>query len=158
MAEDVSMRLMRAGEEREVCELVSRVFDEFVASDFPQEGVDEFHRYADADALAQRVGSGELVLVAEEEGRIVGMIELRGFGHIAMLFVESRGKGIGRRLVGEALQICYERGVDPDRVTVNASRFAAPIYERLGFETEGPERTENGITYLPMVFRFDRER
>ncbi len=30
-----------------------------------------------------------------------------------------------------------------------------PIYGKLGFQAEGPERTENGIIYLPMVFRFE---
>jgi hypothetical protein len=64
----VSYRFMRSGEESEVCALVARVFDKFVASDFSPTGVEEFHRYAKPDALAQRTAAGHTFLVAEEGG------------------------------------------------------------------------------------------
>ena len=149
----VSVRCMLPGEEGEVCALVARVFNEFLAGDFPPEGVDEFFRFARADAMAQRSKAGGTVLVAEEAGRLAGMVELKGFDHIAMLFVETHGRGVGRQLVERALEIC-RRGPAVERVSVHTSRYAVPIYRRLGFEAEGPERTENGITYLPMVLEF----
>jgi GNAT superfamily N-acetyltransferase len=154
MSLDPVIRSMEKGEEGEVCTLVERVFNEFVAPDYPPEGIEEFFRYAEPEAMAQRVELGDRVLVAEQEGAMVGMIELMGNDHIAMLFVQVRGRGIGRRLVERALLLCREASPPPDEVRVHASRFAVPIYERLGFESEGPERTENGITYLPMVYRF----
>ncbi|MDX1584983.1 MAG: GNAT family N-acetyltransferase, partial [Thermoanaerobaculia bacterium] len=154
--ESLEIRPARAGEEREVCDLITRVFDEFVGSDFTQEGVDEFYEFAAPDAMADRMRSGEIVLIAENREGIVGMIELRGLDHIAMLFVERRGAGIGRRLVEEALKTCHQQDPASEGVTVHASRYAAPIYRKLGFEETGPERTENGITYLPMMLRFER--
>jgi predicted GNAT family N-acyltransferase len=145
---------MKPGEEREVCALVARVFDEFVAPDFPPAGIEEFCKYAQPDAMARRGKAGDRVLVAEEEDRIVGMLELQGLEHIAMLFVETRGRGVGRRLVEHALQMCREGAPGIEQVGVHASGYAVPIYRKLGFEAQGPERTENGITYLPMVFKF----
>jgi GNAT superfamily N-acetyltransferase len=154
MADDLTIRCMRPGEEGEVRALVARVFNEFVAPDFPPEGVGEFFRYARPEAMAERAKAGDTVLVAEDRDRLVGMLELRGLDHIAMLFVETQGRGAGRRLVERALQICREGAPELERVAVHASRYAVPVYRRLGFEAEGPERTENGITYLPMAFRF----
>lgn len=154
MTDRVSIRLMKPGEENEVCALVARVFNEFVASDFSPEGIAEFYRYAQSTAMVQRCKANNKIIVAEENSRIIGMLELKGFDHIAMLFVETQGRGIGRELVEHALQICREGDQSVQQVTVHASQYAAPIYRKLGFEVEGNERTENGITYLPMFFRF----
>jgi predicted GNAT family N-acyltransferase len=148
---------MKPGEEGAVCALVARVFDAFVAPDFSPEGIQEFYEYAQPHAMARRAKAGGRVLVAEEGERIVGMLELRGVDHIALLFVETTGRGIGGRLVEQALRICSDDESRVQTVRVHSSRFAVPIYSKLGFEAEGPERTENGITYLPMVFRFEAD-
>lgn len=146
----ISLRMMRPGEEGEICALVLRVFDSHVAPDFSPEGVATFREYADPEAMRQRGAAGHRVLVAEAGGRLSGMLELRGLDHIAMLFVEARGLGAGRRLVQWALRICREEGKDVQRVRVHASRFAVPVYRKLGFQPEGPETTRNGIIYQPM--------
>ena len=157
MTESVSVRPMRPGEEVDVCALVARVFNEHIAPEFPQEGIEEFFRYARPEGMAQRSRAGETILLAQEANRLVGMLEMRGIDHIALLFVETQGRGIGRQLVDHAFRICRERAPGVRRVSVHASRYAVPIYRRLGFESEGPEQTLNGITFLPMVFRFGRE-
>jgi GNAT superfamily N-acetyltransferase len=151
MANEPTIRRSRPGEEAEVCRLVGRVFGKFVAHEFSQEGVDEFLRYADPVAMARRCAEGHVVLVAEQDGRIVGMLELRGFAHIALLFAETPGRGVGRALYEEALLMCRDRAGATGQIRAHASRYAVPIYRKLGFEAEGPERTENGITYVPMV-------
>lgn len=145
------IRRIRPGEEGEICGLVERVFSQFVAVEFPQEGIQEFLRYAQPAAMARRCAAGQVVLVAEQGGRIVGMLELRGAAHIALLFVEVPGRGIGRALFEEALLICRSHAGATGQIRTHASRYAVPIYEKLGFGVEGPERTENGITYVPMV-------
>lgn len=130
--------------------------DEYVAGGFATEGVEEFYRYAEPSALSERSREGNKVLLAEEEGQILGMLELMGPDHIAMLFVDYRGRGLGRALVERALQLCREETEGLEQVSVHASLYAVPIYRNLGFEAEGPERTENGITYVPMVIRFEK--
>jgi predicted GNAT family N-acyltransferase len=83
------------------------------------------------------------------------MLELRGSDHIAMLFVDDRGRGVGKALVERALQMCKEETEGLEEVKVHASLYAVPIYSKLGFKAEGPEQTENGITFVPMVFRYE---
>ena len=155
MASALIVRRIRSGEEVEVCRLVERVFGQFVAPEFPPEGVEEFLRFADPTALARRCAEGQVVLVAEQAGHIVGMLELRGFAHIAMLFVRKPGHGVGRALYEEAVRVCRASDAATGEIRAHASRYGVPIYRKLGFQAEGPERTENGITYVPMVASFE---
>jgi GNAT superfamily N-acetyltransferase len=148
---------MSEGEEQEISALIARVFDKYVAGDFSQEGVEEFRRYAEPGAIAERSRKGNKVLLVEEDGQILGMLELKGFDHIAMLFVESQGRGLGKALVERALDLCREGTESLEQVRVHASLYAVPIYRKLGFEAEAPKRTENGITYVPMVLRFEAD-
>ena len=48
--EAIVYRQMNAGEEQAVCDLVAQVFDEFVAADLEQRGIDEFYRFANPPA------------------------------------------------------------------------------------------------------------
>jgi predicted GNAT family N-acyltransferase len=107
--------------------------------------------------MAARCRKGNKVLLAEEEDRMLGMLELKAPDHIAMLFVDDRGRGLGRALVERALQLCREQVEDRGKVSVHASLYAVPIYRKLGFEAEGPQRTENGITYVPMAMRIETD-
>ncbi len=150
------IRRMRPGEEVEVSQLVGRGFDRYVAPDFPPEGVAEFRRYAAPDALAERAKGSSAVLVAEEDGRITGVLELRWPDRIALFFVEAPGRGLGRRLFDEALTLCRNKCPGPGVLTVHSSRHAVPVYRHFGFEPAGDERSEAGITYLPMEYRFER--
>lgn len=158
MRDTLIIRRIRPGEEGEVCRLVERIFGQFVAPEFPREGIDEFLRYAHPTAMAERRAAGHVILVAEQAGRIVGMLELRSIEHIAMLFAETPGRGVGRALFEETLRICRVSHEATGQIRVHASRYAVPIYQKFGFEPEGPERTENGIRYVPMVARYERDR
>ena len=156
MTDELIIRRLRPGEEGEVCRLVERGFGRFVAPEYPQEGIEEFLSYAHPAAMAERCAAGQVVLVAEEAGRIVGTLELRGFAHIAMLFAETPGRGVGRALFEAALRMCRGSSEATGQIRAHASRYAVPIYRKLGFEPEGPERTENGISYVPVMARYER--
>jgi GNAT superfamily N-acetyltransferase len=148
---------MRACEAGEVCALVDRVFSEFVAGDFPPEGVRAFGAYNSPGPLSRRCDGDHFCLVAESDGRIAGMIEMRDHSHVSMLFVEERGRGLGRALLERALAVCRERNPGLETVSVHSSRFAVPFYGRFGFRTIGPERTKGGITFVPMALRLAGE-
>jgi len=151
MSTEITYRLARSGEEPEVCALVTGVFNRFVAPDFPQDGVDEFLRYARPDALSERSKKDHVVLVAEEKGKLIGVLEVRQYRHVALLFVELQGRGVARELLKRAVAHSREQAPEVQAITVHASRYALPIYQRLGFAATDPERTENGITYTPMA-------
>ncbi len=57
--------------------LVRASFDEFIAPDYTEQGMAEFRRYAEAEALRRRSERDHFVMVAEVDGVLAGMIEVR---------------------------------------------------------------------------------
>ena len=57
--------------------------------------------------------SGRPTLVAEEDGEVVGFVELEGDGHLDMLYVreDAVGRGVGRRLYEAAEREARGRGL-----------------------------------------------
>jgi hypothetical protein len=148
---DIRYRFMKKGEEGRVCALVEKVFNEFVAPDYDSEGVNEFFKYANPLAMAERGGTEQVIIVAEKGDNIVGIIEMRNSNHIALLFVSCRGEGIAKRLFKRAVKECRKRHPDLKTITVNSSLFAEPVYTRMGFMTTGSVQKKNGIIFVPMV-------
>jgi GNAT superfamily N-acetyltransferase len=144
---------MRPGEETAVSALVAEVFMEFVGCGYPSEGVQEFLGYARPELLAQRSGLNHFTLVATRGQEIVGMIEVRDFSHVCLFFVKKgrHGTGIGRELMKRSLAICKSENPVLTAVDVNSSPNAVVVYERLGFTRTGPQKTINGITFVPMI-------
>jgi GNAT superfamily N-acetyltransferase len=148
---DLAIRPLRPGEEAAVIALVERVFDETVAPHYSDAGVREFYTYAATEPLAERSLSNHFVLVAERGDTLVGMIEIRNAEHVAMLFVEPRGHGIGGRLLQAALARCESLRPDLSRITVHSSPNAVPAYERLGFRATNQERELKGVRFVSMA-------
>src|SRR3990170_6755724 len=98
-------RPLNPGDGVEVSNLIARSFNEFIAPDFPEEGIEEFFRYSNPRALIKRSEGNHFVLVAEAEGTIAGMIEIREMKHVSMLFVDKafQRRGIGKELLRAAL-------------------------------------------------------
>jgi GNAT superfamily N-acetyltransferase len=150
-------RPMKAGEEISVVDLVMNVFNEFVAPLFPQEGIAEFKKFVYADAMAERLRAGNIIMLAETDQQIVGIIEIRENNHIALLFVERshQNLGIAKELIGRSIEICRKRKLDIKRITVNSSPNAIKIYEKIGFKSIEDEKVKNGIRFMPMEFLFE---
>ena len=155
MPNEVSYRAMRAGEAAAVSELILASFSEFIGPEYTDEGIAEFRKFVAPDALVARSSDNHFVRVADAGGALVGMIEIRENNHVALLFVD---KGYQRHGVATGLlrvALADARAVAPDtaRVTVNSSRYGVAAYEKLGFRQTGPERTVNGIAFIPMAMR-----
>lgn len=150
-------RLMKRGEETEVCDLALRVFEEFVAPQFSKEGVQEFCNYADPHLLLLRSRWDHFVLLAATQKEIAGMIEVKDDGHVTLFFVEGefQGAGVGGELLRRALEICRRRNQKLSNATVNSSPNAVGIYERLEFHRAGPEQAEDHIRFVPMVLEME---
>jgi GNAT superfamily N-acetyltransferase len=157
MDHSVKYRSMKKGEERDVIERVEQVFHQFVAPLFNNEGVTEFMKYADPHALAERIKGESFVLVAESEGEIIGIIEIRKYSHISLFFIkrENQCKGVGRELVRKAVQKCKAVNCDLIELTVNASPNAVSAYHALGFLQRDEEKCANGIRFVPMSLAID---
>lgn len=154
MKAPASCRLMKPEERFDACDLVVRVFMRDVAPHYDREGVEHFLTYAaSADALLERLGRNHFVAVAEEEGRIVGVIEMRDHRHISLFFVEHdrQMKGIGRSLLRAALGECLRLYPCMEGVTVNSSPNSVRAYERLGFARTDSIQVKDGIVFIPMT-------
>ena len=141
---------MNTGEEQAVCNLATQVFNEFVAPDYEQDGIEEFFRFANPIAMKERMLSDGFVLVAYQADVLVGMLEFFLPDCIAMLFVTVQHQGVATELLAQA--ISKARAFDPalSKMTVHSSLYAEPIYQKMGFRQTGDVTTENGITYIPM--------
>ncbi len=137
-------------EEQTVCELVAQVFNEFVASDYEQDGIDEFFRFANPSAMKERMQSDGFALVAYQDDILVGMLEFCLPDCIAMLFVTAQRQGIATELLAQAIGKARVFNTELSKLTVHSSPYAESIYQKMGFRKTGNIKTENGITYIPM--------
>ncbi|MDO4542309.1 MAG: GNAT family N-acetyltransferase [Bacillota bacterium] len=137
--------------------LVNRVFYRFVAADYGPGGRKTFEDYLKhkAEDNAARIGAGEKrIWGAYENDAIVGVISLAGQDHISLLFVEPKlhRRGIATRLF-RFLQGFLDGQEYSGEITVNSSPYAVPVYQRLGFEATGELQENDGIKYVPMVYK-----
>jgi GNAT superfamily N-acetyltransferase len=130
----------------EAMDLVWKVFLEFEAPEYSQEGIDEFKRFIDGQAEEMTIE----MYGAFENGELLGVIATRNEGsHIALLFVrtECHGRSIGRTLFEHIIPLS-----SGGPITVNSSPYAAKIYRKLGFTDTAAEQITNGIRYVPMSY------
>lgn len=129
-------------------------FTAAVAPSLGEHGIATFRSVAAVDAFAARLQNDNHILVAEREGQLLGVIELKEGRHLAMLFVDpaSQGQGIGHALLQAVLP-----GVRAPVMTVRASLNAVPAYLRYGFVLDGDVGDHNGLVYQQMVLAIDGE-
>ena len=136
--------------------LVLRSFDDAVAPDYEQAGVDAFHAIAEPAALRARIAGGSIVRVAIVDRQIVGVVEFTANAgkpaHLTMLFVDPtyQRKTAGRSLLFHAIDTCKQRDPAPLRMTVSSSPIAVPFYEKHFFQATGEQTNTNGIVATPM--------
>ena len=144
---DGCVRELRQEEIDTALALVWRVFLEYEAPDYTKEGIDAFERSIHETAyLAQLRWYG-----AFEKETLVGVLATRSEGtHIALFFVDGQHhrQGIGRCLFA----LAEGRNLS-GKMTVHSSRYAVPVYHRLGFQDTGREQTVSGLLFTPMERR-----
>ena len=155
MRDDIFYRELRPDEIKEACDLVLNSFNELVAPGYSDEGVKEFLKYVNPEAMSARLAQDHFALAAFENGVITGIMEVRSNNHISLLFVkkEYHRKGIAGELLKLALEKCRQGKNDSGFLEVNSSPYAVHIYEKLGFKKPGPEQIVNGIRFTHMVLK-----
>ena len=143
---------MKEGEQDIVVDLVLNVFNEFVAPQYSDEGVNEFNKFVNAEAVEARFKAGNIFILAKDGDKTVGLIEMRNNSHIALLFVDKsyQHQGIAKKLVRRAVAVCLDRDRELNKITVNSSPNAYIAYRSIGFKGERTVKTVNGIQFVPM--------
>ena len=135
-----------------ISELVCRVAGDTIFADGPEDGRRYFMAMNAPAATAGKLSdSAYRYHVAEQDGRIVGMVAMRGNAHVYHLFVDTsmHGTGLGRALWEHAREVCRRNG-NHGRYTVDATPDTVGFYERFGFQVSGALGVRNGHPALPM--------
>lgn len=82
-------REMETGEEEAMIALVKEAFNEFVAPNCEEAGVEEFFRFANSEALKDRIQNSGFVLAAEHERTLAGVLEFLPPNRIAIFFCNA---------------------------------------------------------------------
>lgn len=152
MNTNIVIQPYQTGDETEIYRLIRRVYDEFVAVDYTDEGNKFFYNWIDPVRIAERQRNNRSILVARQDSELAGMIEIRDNNTISLLFVDKdfQQKGIAKRLFRQALSQCRQKDPDLAVFFVHASPYSVNVYRRLGFVETGGMLEENGIKYYPM--------
>lgn len=142
--DNISIREINVCERADALALVWEVFNEYESPDYTDEGIQEFYKSIhDKDYLSRLYMYG-----AFSSNELAGVIATRNCGtHIALFFVKGKyhRQGIGRMLFDTVKNECIS-----DKMTVNSSPFAVPVYHKFGFRDVDKEQAVNGLRFTPM--------
>ncbi len=142
-----------------VARLIEPGFARFIAPTLGDVGRVAFRLYVTEKALRSRLEQGSVAWCAVQEATAVGYAELGcrddrpdGIDHLTLLFtaVEHQGRGIARCLIRTVTAHLLAADPPVGDLTVNASVYALPIYERLGFRPIAAVGEQDGIIATPM--------
>ena len=143
----------------ETLELVHKVFDEFEAPYYSEEGIASFYKFIDINNMSEQYSNGSLYFYGcFVNDIIVGMIAVKDFVHISLLFVDKHyhRQGIARSLFDHIIQICKEKNPSLKMITVNSSPYAVEFYHKLGFSNVSSEQVVDGIKFTPMELKIEK--
>jgi GNAT superfamily N-acetyltransferase len=125
--------------------------EKFIAPEFSPEGQRNLLSSMTPEAIESLFRAGHCYHVAEMDGRLAGVIGVRGNSHVHHLFVaeDFQLQGVAGQLWSVAKQACLEAG-NPGRFSVCSSRIALEVYKSLGFSEAGPPETKDSVTAFPM--------
>ena len=126
---------------------------EFVVHESTPLGAATFLAQNDEHGIRSYLARGYACHVALDGERLAGFIAIRDNSHLFHLFVGTawQRQGLARRLWHMARAAAIARGGDGN-FTVNASNYAVPAYERLGFVRVAPTQCVKGLSFNPMHF------
>lgn len=139
----LEIRIILKEEMEEALDLVWKVFLEYEAPDYTEEGIMEFKRTInDVSWVDSRDFYG-----AYDNNKILGVIATKDNSHIALFFVDGKyhKQGIGRKLYNK-VESLNNNGF----FTVNSSPYAHEVYKHLGFMDTEIEQCINGLRFYPM--------
>lgn len=146
------IREANAADADAISRLILPLGEKFIACDLLPEGARALLDSFQCSAIISYFEAGYRYHVAEEDGRLVGVVGVRDNSHLYHLFVDEdyHRQGVARRLWNAARQAANDAG-NAGRFTVNSSPYAVPVYRRLGFVETGPADCTKGVVCVPMA-------
>ena len=131
-------------EKDEALLFTKRVYIESKDESYSEKGIKTFCNFVDNKEITKSFK----IYGAFEDNVLKGIIATDSQKrHISLFFVDksSQGKGIGRELMTIVVN-----NNENSYITVNSSRYAVPIYEKLGFVKMEEEKEQDGLKFTPM--------
>ncbi len=151
------IRKLKESDFEEASRMIFHTFYKYILPTYTTEGVEFFRDNTSPMSFKMNTYDGSVTLYgAFEDDVLVGVLGKRGTNHICLFFTHKdyMGKGIGKKLFKYFLTT-----TDSDLpITVNASDYGIPIYEKLGFVKKSERHEENGTVYTPMEYFDSREK
>jgi ribosomal protein S18 acetylase RimI-like enzyme len=141
-----------------VAHLLNVLAREFIVHESTPAGACTFLRENDEEAIRGYITKGHAYHVADAEGEIAGFIAVRERTHLFHMFVAVKWQrqGLCRKLWEVARAQAIAAGGNGS-FTVNASNYAVPVYESLGFVRTAPTQCLKGLYFNPMELKVTGE-
>lgn len=148
---------IRILEQRELLGAMHLVWDVFATRTAPlysPEGVAEYQSFIKITNIENLYIKKELFIWGAFEGNeLHGVGAMYKTGHIAILDVDAayQNRGVESLLFETMKQFCAQN-LGMMRMTVNAAPNTTSLYQGLGFHSNTPEQTRNGVRFVDMDF------
>jgi GNAT superfamily N-acetyltransferase len=134
-----------------ISRLIYSLARKYITHEFTSDGAKNLLSSMKSEEIKKQITSGMKYHLAEIDGQLVGVVGVRDNRHLYHLFVdeEHQKQGIAKELWCVALELCLLKG-NPGTFTVNSSKYALPVYKKLGFVVKSVPQENNGVIYIPM--------
>ncbi|NBB74509.1 MAG: GNAT family N-acetyltransferase [Bacteroidetes bacterium] len=153
MPDDITIRKATPDDANAISALITELAPFFLADSDDPEAATPFFKQVTPAAIRGYLTSGRYrYYVATDGDGLAGVVGIRDHAHLYHLVVAEhvQRQGLARRLWSTAKRAAEAAG-NPGRFTVNASRYAVPVYERFGFVVTDSVQHKDGLAFVPMA-------
>ena len=133
-------------------EMIWRTFLQYEGKEYPEKIVGHFFDFITDYRLYEAFLKGKyLLMIALDEGRIIGAGTVRDGNHLSLLFVDDayHYRGVGSSVLGRLCE--YLKTEAGERcMSLEAASGAVNFYRKQGFRAVRPEMEISGIRLTPM--------
>ena len=140
----IEVKQLLNNEKDEALLFAKKVYIECKDESYSEQGIGTFCKFVDNKEITKSFK----VYGAFEDNVLKGIIATDSQKrHISLFFVDkvSQGKGIGKKLMSVVID-----DNENSFITVNSSRYAVPIYKKIGFIKTEEEKEQDGLKFTPM--------
>lgn len=140
-----------------ISQLVINTANQFFSEDFSADGLAKFKADFAEEKICERLADASFSYYVTELGdEIIAVCAIRNGSHLYNLFTRAdyHRQGVAKALWQYVVAELLQSGVS--KVTVNASNYAVPAYEKLGFVRVGERQVFEGVPFNPMVSEISR--
>lgn len=140
----IEIKQLLNNEKDEALLFAKRVYIECKDESYSEQGIETFCNFVNNKEITKSFK----IYGAFEDNVLKGIIATDSQKrHINLFFVDKslQAKGIGKKLMAIVIE-----NNENSFITVNSSRYAVPIYEKLGFVKMEEEKEQDGLKFTPM--------